>query len=207
MILVQLKRSLQLALRLSSFGGEKNSLKAPLQWKSCAHLSITAVLWAVPDSLGAFTTEQLSLKAQLCCFFRAVSGETENLMATLAFCLPRTAALREKWAKALLFSLLSHCCSFFFFIIAVFFPLRFMLGNRTGHLHPSTRSALLSDVVCCSTVCWFGFFFQFLSQMCNDGSGSHTPASLSQPAEHLSRGGMQRLLSALRQFLCHKHRG
>lgn len=122
MILVQLKCSLQLALRLTSFGGEKNSLKAPLQWKSCAHLSITAVLWAVPDSLGAFTTEQLSLKAQLCCFFRTVSGETENLMATLAFCLPRTAALREKWAKALLFSLLSHCCSFFFLLLLPFSP-------------------------------------------------------------------------------------
>lgn len=35
-----------------------------------------------------------------------------------------------------------------------------MLGSRrTGHLYPSTCNALLSDVVPCSTVCWFGFFF------------------------------------------------
>lgn len=61
----------------------------------------------------------------------------------------------------------------FTFSLLRFFLYGFRLGSRRiGQLYPSACSALLLEVSYCSTA-----FFQFFSQMCNDGFGSHSLAS------------------------------
>lgn len=155
---------------------------------------------------------QLSLQrlSSACpCAFSGQSGENENLMVIWFFVCTGQQPWQRNGPKSLL-SVHTHCCSSLFPLLLVF-PFRFMLGSRsTGRLCPSTCSALLSDVVSCCSVCWFGFVFNSQAN-CAMMDLAATPSQLSSSIPAMGGCKAKAALSPVPalccQLLCHRHWG